>query len=336
MEQVTDSYRGRAVLVVGADGFLGVNCIHALRAAGARVTILSRRTIPLTAGIVDAVVHGDLTNPETVHRAVHGQQVVFDFAGSTNPVRSNVAAAEGLSEECIPHLNLFNTCAQLPAKPRVVFCSSRLVYGKPRYLPVDELHPLAPSSFYAANKLLLEHHLQVLSQISAFEYVIVRLSNPYGAHVPSAPNGQSIINQFIRQARRGETITLYGDGRQMRDYIFVDDAMDAFLRCAAAPPCRNEVLNLGAGHAISLGDAASLIVRRFGGQIRTMPWPHDHKAIETGDYYTDLSKLHRCIDLPPARTFEQGLAQVPIEIPDNKLPSGMANRSAAMPIPHQE
>jgi UDP-glucose 4-epimerase len=322
MQRLSGFYHGLDALVTGADGFLGFNCVHALRAAGARVTALSRRSAPLAAGLADAMVRGDLIDAETAQRACVGQRIVFDFVGTTNPVRSNVAGAQGLSEECIPHLNLFAACAKSPARPRVVFCSSRLVYGKPKYLPVDELHPLAPSSFYAANKLLVEHHLQILAQNSGLEYTIVRLSNPYGSHEPSSPPGQSMINKFVSMAQRGETITLYGDGRQVRDYLFIDDAMETFLRCAAAPACRNEIFNLGAGHPIALGDAANLIVHRFGGQVRTAPWPEDHKLIETGDYYTDLSKVRRCIDLPTLHTFEQGLAQ---------LTGGLVARSGPIP-----
>lgn len=310
-------YVGRSVLVVGADGFLGVNCVLALKAVGARVTVLTRRTHPRAAALADRVVHGEMSDPETIRVAVEGQETVFDFAGSSSPVRSNLLGAKGMADECEPHLNLFIACAESLHPPRVVFCGSRLVYGKPEYLPVDELHPLAPSCFYAANKLVLEHYLRVLSETSALEYVIVRLSNPYGPH--ASPEGQTIINLFIQRARRGETLKLYGGGEQSRDYIFVGDAMDAFLRCAATPKCRNEVFNLGGGHPITLGNAAELIVHRFGGTVESVPWPADYPLIETGDYRTDLAKLHRFTDLPTPRTFEQGLAQIPVEATQDGL-----------------
>lgn len=329
MEPFNGFFDGRSVLVVGADGFLGVNCVLALRAVGARVTVLSRRTEPRAASMADRVVRGEMTDPEVVRAAVEGQEIVFDFAGSSSPVRSNLLGTEGLHDECAPHLNVFAACARSARPPRVVFCSSRLVYGKPKYLPVDELHPLAPSCFYAANKLVLEHYLHALSRTGDLEYVIVRLSNPYGPH--ASPAGHSIINLFIQRARRGETLMLYGGGQQSRDYIFVDDAMDAFLRCAATPTCRNEVFNLGSGHTINLHDAAEFIAGRFGGRIQTVPWPADYQLIETGDYRTDLSKLRSFTDLPVPRSFDQGLAQVRIEAPQDELAMGVPAARAVTP-----
>ncbi len=317
MEQLRGVYGGRPVLVVGADGFLGVNCVQALRDLGAEVTALSRRTVSPAGFFADHVVHGDMTDPEAVSAAVQGQELVFDFAGVSTPVRSNLAGVSGLNEECAPHLTLFTACVQCSPPPRVIFCSSRLVYGQPQYLPVDERHPLAPSCFYGAHKVLLEHYLLVLSRVSGLEFTIIRLSNPYGMSGTSMSTGQSVVNLFIDRARRGEALTVYGDGRQLRDYILVGDAIDAMLRSAVTPACRNDVFNLGSGHPISLRDAADLIVQRFGGRVQTVPWPGDYLSTETGDYHTDLGKLRRVVELPALRTFEQGLGLVQMKFRDD-------------------
>ena len=313
MTRLNDFYRDLPVLVAGADGFLGTSCLLALQALGARLTAMTRRGEPRAAGFQGRVVRGDLNDADAAARAVADQQIVFDFVGDSGPVRSNVLGAAGLTTDCGPHVNLFMACSRCVPPPLVVFCSSRLVYGKPQYLPVDEQHPLQPECFYAVHKLMLEHYLHVLSRTTDLGYIVVRLSNPYGLQATTSPNGRTIANQFIRLARQGRTLTLYGSGDQHRDYIYVDDAINAFLSCAATAKCRNHTFNLGGARSISLRQAAELIVRRFGGRIETVPWPADYWLIETGDYQTDLSKLVRFVGLQPPRTFEEGLAQMPAE-----------------------
>jgi N-acetylglucosaminyldiphosphoundecaprenol N-acetyl-beta-D-mannosaminyltransferase len=310
MTKLSDFYKNRPVLVVGADGFLGSNCTLALHKLGARVTAMTRRAKAQVVGFTGNIVRGDLKDPNTAAQVVAGQHIVFDFVGTFRPVYSNVLDAEELSAHYRPHVNLYIACSQCNPPPLVIFCSSRLVYGKPQYLPVDEKHPLQPGCFYAAHKLLLERYLHVLSNIAGLRYVVVRLSNPYGPCASRASKNHTIINRFIQQAREGKTLTIYGDGKQLRDYIYVDDAIDTFLKCAATPECRDNTFNFGGIKSISLRKAVELIVHRFGGCIQTVPWSSDYKLIETGDYHTDLTKLSSFIDLQLPRSFEEGLTQM--------------------------
>lgn len=303
-------YRQRNVLVIGADGFLGVNCIYALQRLGANVTIVSRRASPRAVGFTGRVLRGDVRDRDLVRAAIAQQSIVFDFAGTMGAVDSNHDPVRSLDEDCRPHLNLFQACAEASVSPLVLFCSSRLVYGKPQYLPVDEAHPCLPQSMYAVHKLTSEQYLQVLHQTHGLRFCILRLSNPYGPHQPLTTRGYGVLNQFILAASRGVAITLYGDGGQRRDYVYVADVITAFLLCAASEQCHGQIFNLGGRQSMTLHAAVQQLVCLAGGTaVHFKPWPPGHKAVETGDYLTDLRKIERHIALPPQQAFEAGLAQ---------------------------
>jgi len=304
-------YKDRRVLVVGADGFLGINCVKALEALDADVTILSRNSKPRLAGFKGRFVQGDLADHALITDLVQGQSVVFDCVGSSGALQSNREISKNLVTECEPQLFLFEACAHDKAKPVVVFLSSRLVYGTPAYLPVDEQHSLDPDSIYAAHKVALENYLRVLHKVEELPYCIFRLSNPYGPGSPDAGKGYGIINQFIRAAAEGKTITIFGDGAQKRDYIYVDDTINAMLAVPANPSCCNQTYNLGGDQSISIRDAVEVMVNGAGGDasIRYVEWPDDALRIETGDYQSDMTRLHQALELPQQVPFEEGVAR---------------------------
>jgi len=307
-ESMRSFYDDRPVLVVGADGFLGFHCVQALHTLGAKISIYSRRSQPRAAGMAHRVFKGDLIDRDVVQTAVRDQTIVFDFAGNTGATESNQHPLRNLEEECRPHLGLFESCAAATAKPLVVFCSSRLVYGKPRYLPVDETHPLAPESMYAIHKITLESYLRVFEQTCGLRWCVMRLSNPYGPHTFESTRSYGLINYFTRQAQQGQTIQVYGDGTQVRDYIHVDDAMVAFLSVAASPQCQGQTFNLGGPEGIRLRDAVEWITQTAGGTPwQSVPWPEADQTVETGDYVTDMSKLIQFIELPQQLLFVEGL-----------------------------
>ncbi|MFQ5973231.1 MAG: NAD-dependent epimerase/dehydratase family protein [Alphaproteobacteria bacterium] len=302
-------YRDRPVLVLGGDGFLGQNCVRALLGLGARVSSVSRRaSLPRKPNLRELT--GDLRDLHTVERAVDGQSVVFDFVGVYGPVDSNRHPRNSLLEECLPQLNVAETCARLAQRPRIVFCSSRLVYGKPRHLPVDEAHPLSPQSIYAVSKVAAESLLECYRNRFDVPYTVFRLSNPYGPHRFSHVRSYGVINHLIRRAVRGEPIELFGGGRQRRDYIFVEDVVGAFLLAAARAECANEIFNLGGEHSLSMAEAAHTIVRLTGDvEVRSVPWPRDYEEVETGDYATDLRKVQRLVQPPAQISFDDGVAR---------------------------
>jgi nucleoside-diphosphate-sugar epimerase len=235
---------------------------------------------------------------------------VFDFAGVSGAVESNDNPLRSLEEDCRPHLSLFQACAEAQEPPLVVFCSSRLVYGKPQYLPVDESHPLAPQSMYAAHKITAENYLRVFGHTHGLRSCILRLSNPYGPHQPQVARSYSVLNQFIRAASEGVPIKIYGNGCQQRDYIYIDDVITAFLLCAIHEKCYGQTFNLGGRDSISIKTAVERIAWLAGGTpVHFEPWPQDYKAVETGNYRTDLRKIDSYLALPPPTPFEEGLSR---------------------------
>lgn len=305
---IRDFFRNRRILVAGGNGFLGQNAVKALSALSADITVLVRDGTKPWRPAAGKLMAGDLKDLAVAQAAVKGQEIVFDFVGVTSAVYSNQNPILSLREECFPHLNLLVACAGSPSPPLIVFPSSRLVYGKPLYLPVDEDHPAKPTNIYGAHKITVEHYLRIYEQTNGVPYLIFRISNPYGPYQAAKNKGYGIINYFIQLALRGDPIRLFGDGSQIRDFVYVDDLMDILLCAIAAPACHNQIFNLGGRNPISLRAAAEAIALAAGGTpVMLEPWPPDYQAVETGDYVSSSNKLARFIDLAPPISFEDGL-----------------------------
>lgn len=313
--QVRAFYGGRRVLVVGGDGFLGRNCVDVLVDVDARVDILTRTETSSgrNRGIEQTFV-GDLADANLVRDAVAEADVIFDFAGSAGAVDSNRSPGADWEHECGVHVGLFVAASEAPKRPKVLFCSSRLVYGRPLYVPVDEKHPLAPQSFYAAHKIAAESYLKALAYARDLRFTVLRVSNPYGphqSHTSSRRGGKSygVINYFIQAAAVREPIHVYGDGSQIRDYIYAPDLVSAFVSCGASSRCDGEIFNVGGRRPVRIRDAAETITRLAGGPpVAYVPWPEDYKKVETGDYVTDISKLESVVDLGEHHALEEGLS----------------------------
>jgi nucleoside-diphosphate-sugar epimerase len=308
---VKEFYRGRKVLVLGPDGFLGTNCVEALKHLESDISIVTRRSHPRMADFSGTVFRGDIRDHQVVQAAVHGQDVVVDLLGAAGAVDSNRDPNASLDDELRAHLSVFQACASARNSPMVLYCSSRLVYGVPQYLPVDESHALAPGSIYAVHKITSEKYLEVFARTHGLKYCVFRLSNPYGPHQAEGARGYGIINQFLRNAARGKPIKIYGEGQQVRDYVHVEDVLGALLLCAMNRRCHGQLFNFGGQSTLSLRNAAELIARLSDGtRVIYEPWPADYIAVETGDYETDLTKINSFLKLPPQRSAQEGFLEV--------------------------
>lgn len=307
---VRSFYEGKLVVVAGVTGFLGANCAIALRAAGAHVVGIARRPTPLANSICDQFVATDLGADGHDIDALAKASVVFDCLGNSEVTPSDSQAPHSFEAAFRPAVNLLTQCAKSPASPLLVHVSSRLVYGTPVSLPVDERHALAPGTLYGAHKLLLENYLQVFSRTHGLKTIIFRLSSPYGPNTPSIPGRLGVWNQFIGKALRGETLTIYGNGEQLRDCIHIDDVVNTMLLAATNEKCIGETFNLGGEQPFALREALTLIAKEAGGTpIEYVPWPTAALKAETGHYYTDLSKLRAYLDLPSQMPFARGVRE---------------------------
>jgi UDP-glucose 4-epimerase len=305
---VNTQYRGRRVLVAGGSGFLGANCVEALLALGANVSVINRRIVSSRNKRV-TIFSGDARDAGLLRSAVDRQEIVFDFLGGPAAVASNQSALTSLDSELRAHLAIFEACANAQSPPVVLFCSSRLVYGKPEYLPVDESHPLRPQSFYAVNKIAAEQYLELFAKAKGLRYCVLRVSNPYGPNQPNDTTGHGIINRFLSAAANGKEIVIYGDGSQKRDYVHVSDVMIAFLSCALNDRCYGNIYNFGGNDVIRLRDVVTVIAELAGGTpVRLATWPLDYKSVETGDYASDQRKLGSVLNLPAQISQREGFA----------------------------
>ncbi len=255
-------------------------------------------------------LQGRPADAETIRQAVSTCSVVFDLVGSSGAVSSNRSPLENLDNNCRIQLEFLEACALAGSKPHIVFSSSRLVYGQTGSQPVAEDHPVAPQSIYAAHKLCIENYLQIYASLGHITYTTCRISNVYGFDTGPKGQGYRVVNAFIRQGLAGKSITLFGDGSQLRDYIYIADLVEALMRCGTLPSARNELLNIGAGASVTMRDTASLIRKLTGGPpVHFAPWPQDYGTVESGDFVANIEKAKSLIGLSCKYDLAAGLAE---------------------------
>lgn len=304
-------YQGRRVLVVGADGFLGYNTTSALYALGAELSVLTRRPNSGSARFARVVFFGDFDNPVLTRKAVRDQSVVFDCVGSLSAVTDVEQAAANFEKQCLAHIACYEACAQAGQSPVIVFPSTRLVYGAPQYRPVDEKHALDPASYYARSRLKVEQFLKQAHSHHGLRARVLRLSNPYGPNLGTSQTSYNVITRFAQAIARGERVKIFGDGKQLRDYVHVYDVVKTFLVCGADESDDFEVFNLGGAQPIMFRDAVHIMVEAAGGpDPEYVPWPELDRKVETGDYVSDIRKLNDRFDLPPFVAPQVGLREV--------------------------
>jgi nucleoside-diphosphate-sugar epimerase len=313
-EAYLEYYRGKKVLVTGGLGFIGINTCLRLLDLGAEVTALDNFVPPDLAGRVDIdrsrlrIAVADIRDEEKLERVVLDQDVIFNLAGKSGAVDSNKTPLNDLEINCRGQLTLLEACRSFNPDVTIVFPSSRLVYGKPRYLPVDENHQLAPESIYAAHKLAVENYHLIYGHLYGLKTTVLRISNPYGPMQAGESRAYGIANRFIQAAVAGKAITLFGDGGQGRDYLYIDDLVDAFLRAGFAERAWGRIYNIGDSRSISIMELAEMAVAAAGaGEIVRVPWPEEYRAIETGDYQSDTARAQQELGWKPFTEIREGL-----------------------------
>jgi UDP-glucose 4-epimerase len=307
-------FHGRKMLVTGGLGFIGLNLSQRLLDLGGEVTLLDNFVPSELTGVLDdrqgrlKTVVADIRDEDKVERVVRDQEIMFNLAGKSGAADSNKAPALDLDINCRGHLILLDACRRVNPTMTVIFPSSRLVYGKPHYLPVDEGHPLAPESIYAAHKLAAENYHLIYGRLYGLKSTVLRISNPYGPMQAGDARVYGIANTFIRNAAHGGIITLFGDGAQRRDFIYIDDLVDVFLKAAMSESARGKVYNVGDCRGVSLRELAELAVGIAGrGEIVHVPWPADYQSIESGDYVTNADFIKDQLGWAPSTSLEDGI-----------------------------
>ena len=309
------TFAGHRCLVTGGLGFIGSNVARTLAAMGADVTVVDalvpqhggdRRNLADTS--IDVVI-ADLGERDTVGPLVTRADLVFNIAGQVSHLESMTEPLRDLDLNVRSHLAFPEILrAERPDVP-VVHTSTRQVYGRPRYLPVDEDHPTAPVDVNGIDKLACEQLHLLYADIHGLPITALRLTNVYGPRQSLLRQGLGFLPVFISRALDGETITVYGDGQQQRDCLFVDDVVRALLAAVATPDAIGQVFNLGHPEPLSLLQIADEVVAAAGGgRVELIPWPSEHQAIDIGSFQGDYSRAKQVLGWEPHIAFPAGIA----------------------------
>lgn len=288
--------KGKKVLVTGGSGFIGTNLIRKLEGLDAKVENFDRSN-----GF-------DIQNKKQLKSAVKKKfHIAYHLAGFSGSSESNKERLKSFRVNILATVNLLESIVKYSPSTKLIISSSRLEYGIPKYLPVDESHPTVPTSAYGLSKLAVTQMAHVYHKNNNLDVTIFRTSNVYGPHSSKKFTSYNIINHFIDLAKIGGTLTIFGQGNQVRDYLYVDDLIEAFL-LAIDKKAAGQIYNLGFGKGIKFKEMIKLIIKLVGsGTVKYVPWSKAYQQVETGNYVTDISKIKKELGFAPKVVFEEGI-----------------------------
>ncbi len=311
------SYRGLHVMVTGGLGFIGSNLAMQLAELGARVLIVDAM-IPQhggnrvnIAGFENRVQVSitDLRDRDSIRDLVAGQHIVFNVAGQVSHIDSMSDPAFDLQINTLAHAILLEACRERAPDATIVYASTRQIYGKPEYLPVDERHPIAPVDANGINKMAGEYYHLLYNRVYGMRTVSLRLTNTYGPRMLIKDARQTFLGVWLRQVVEGGSFEVWG-GQQMRDLTYIDDAVDAFLLVALTKDAWGQVYNLGGGPPVSLEELACVLIDVAGsGRFEKKDFPAERKRIDIGDYFADDRRFRQLTGWRPETDLRNGLAR---------------------------
>ena len=316
MNHYLDQFKGKRVLITGGLGFIGSNLARRLVDLGAEVLIVDS-LIPDYGGNLFNVADiedrvriniADVRDRSSMDYLVQGQDYLFNLAGQVSHLDSMRDPFTDLEINCRSQLSILESCRYNNPKVKVIFASTRQIYGAPDYLPVDERHLVHPIDVNGINKMAGEWYHIVYNDVYGVQATSLRLTNTYGPRMRVRDARQTFLGIWFRLALEGKELLIYGDGRQVRDFNYVDDVVDALLRAAVDEQANGQVYNLGGDEPINLLHLAQLVVKLAGrGSYRLVPWPESRKSIDIGDYYGDYRKILSKLGWRPRIPLEEGL-----------------------------
>lgn len=305
----------RRVLVTGGLGFIGSNLARRLVEEGAEVTLVDS-LIPEYGGnlfnIAGIESHvrvniSDVRDEHSMRYLVQGQDYLFNLAGQTSHLDSMQDPHTDLEINCRSQLSILEVCRRYSPGVKVIFASTRQIYGKPDYLPVDERHPLHPVDVNGINKLAGEWYHIVYNHAHGIRTSVLRLTNTIGPCMRVKDARQTFLGYWVRLLLEGKPIEVW-EGQQLRDFTYVDDAVEAFLLAGTSEEADGEVFNIGGDQVINLKDLAELLVQVCGrGEYSVCAYPADRKRIDIGDYYADFTKAKTLLGWQPKVTLREAL-----------------------------
>lgn len=309
-------FHGRQVLITGGLGFIGSTLARRLLRCGAQVTVVDS-LIPEYGGNLFNVRDvrrrlrvniSDVRDPFALRHLMKDHEYLFNLAGQTSHLDSMHDPETDLEINCKAQLSILETCRLVNPAIRVVFAGTRQVYGRPDHLPVDESHPVRPVDVNGINKTAGEWYHLLYSSAYGVRCSVLRLTNTYGPRMRVRDARQTFLGMWLRNVLQGEPIPLYGDGRQLRDFNYVDDVVEALMRAAASDRAVGRIYNLGGTEVLALRDLAAMLVEIHGaGSVRLVPFSDEARRIDIGDYYGDFRRIESELGWRPRVRLRTGL-----------------------------
>jgi UDP-glucose 4-epimerase len=311
------TFSGRRVLVTGGLGFIGSTLARRLVELGARVTVADSLVPEYggnlfnIAGIEDKLLVNisDVRDEHSMRYLVQGQDFLFNLAGQTSHADSMQDPYTDLDINCRAQLSILEACRKNNPGVKVIYASTRQIYGKPKYLPVDEDHLLGPVDVNGVNKIAGEEYHILYNNVHDVRACALRLTNTIGPRMRVKDARQTFVGIWVRLLVEGNPFEVW-EGHQLRDFTYVDDAVDAFLLAAASEKSNGQVFNLGGDCVISLKDLADLLVEiNGGGRYVTRSYPSDRRRIDIGDYYANFNRIRTALGWEPKVPLREGLTR---------------------------
>jgi len=318
VQDAWSSFCGVRVLITGGLGFIGSSLARRLLDLGARITLVDS-LIPQYGGClfnihgIEDRVHvniADVRDPYAMAYLVKNADFLFNLAGQTSHLDSMHDPKTDLDINAAAQLSILEACRHNNPEVRVVFASTRQIYGRPEYFPVDERHPIRPVDVNGINKLAGEWYHLLYHEVYGIRTCALRLTNTYGPRMRVKDARQTFLGVWIRNTVQGVEFDVYGDGRQLRDFNYIDDVVEALVSVAVTPAAQGTVYNLGSRKCYSLVDLARIITEiQPEARYRLVPFPADRKAIDIGDYYSDFGRINASIGWEPSVDLGDGLVR---------------------------
>jgi len=310
-----DFLKEKQILITGGLGFIGTNLARRLVPLGAHVTLVDS-LIPEYGGnlfningIEDRVQINvsDVRDAHSMRYLVQGQDYLFNLAGQTSHMDSMQDPYTDLEINCRAQLSILETCRRYNPDIKIVFASTRQIYGKPDHLPVDEKHLLRPTDVNGINKMAGEWYHILYNNVYGIRACALRLTNTYGPRMRVKDARQTFLGIWVKLLMEGKTFDVWG-GEQLRDFTYVDDVVEALLLAATKEEAYGQIYNLGGCEVITLRELAKLLVKVNGsGEFQVREFPDDRKRIDIGDYYADDSRIRSELGWVPLVNLEEGL-----------------------------
>jgi nucleoside-diphosphate-sugar epimerase len=309
------AFRGARVLITGGVGLIGSALARQLVELGAEVLLVDNMMPEGGANFANVgtirdrvrVNIADIRDPRAMRHLLDGQAFLFDLAAQTSHLDSMKTPFDDLAVNVTAQLQLLESCRAIAPQIVIVHAGTRQIYGRPRYLPVDEAHPVNPTDVNGVNKMAGEAYHLMFHSAYGIKTRSLRLTNVYGPGMRIKDARQNFLGIWLRRVLEGDAFEVWG-GEQRRDMVFVDDAAEAFLAAAVTPQTEGLALNIGGDAPYSLVDvAASLIAANQGGRYALKEFPAERKRIDIGDFVTDDTKFRALADWAPRTPLANGL-----------------------------